>query len=139
MREATRRQIFGLGAGAIGVMAAPGSVQAVTESRPNDAKLLELEKRHEALFDEAVRLLSLGTHEGDRLSANMAERSAEVLDEMETITPDSTAGVAARLRACLYPVPTGGEDDHERNVNRDIGALLRMIGEAPPALASKGA
>jgi len=45
MREATRRQVFGIGAGAIGVLAAPGSVAAVADSRPNDARLMELHAR----------------------------------------------------------------------------------------------
>jgi len=93
MREATRRQVFGIGAGAIGVLAAPGSVAAVAESRPNDARLMELEKR----FYEAQRATA-ACGEDDDAHGRCMQREWAIMDEMAAVEPDTVAGHAATAR-----------------------------------------
>jgi len=133
MREATRRQVFGIGAGAIGVLAAPGSVAAVAESRPNDAKLLELEKRHEAIHEYMnTSLRGLDDDQSDRLRSAYLGRANAVLEEMQAITADSVEGLAAKVRATAYMRdPKGGLPLFER--------MEADVLDEVAALASKGA
>jgi len=95
MREATRRQVFGIGAGAIGVIATGGAMAAVGDNRPNDARLMELARRYEDLCDH------LDASESDEARDAYGQRMSAVEERAHEIEPDSRQGYAAKARMAM--------------------------------------
>jgi len=103
MREATRRQVFGIGAGAIGAVVAGSAVAAHAVRRPNDARLralasefVALDREIEAIITRAEREFGTDPHKVPALAPRereVARRRGEILHEVQATPADSVVGV----------------------------------------------